>query len=49
MKHNVTILQNNKTLDVLIDAKDSTEAKILTKSQYPKSKVIGVSPLLDNA
>lgn len=49
MKHNVTILQNNKTLDVLIEAKDSTEAKILTKSQYPKSKVIGVSPLLDNA
>lgn len=49
MKHNVTIVQNNKTLDVLIDAKDSTEARILTKSQYPKSKVIGVSQVLNNA
>ena len=49
MKHNVTILQNNKTLDVLIEARDSTEAKILTKSQYPKSKVIAVSPVLNHA
>lgn len=49
MKHNVTILQNNKTLDVLIEAKDSTEARIITKSQYPKSRVIGVSPILENA
>jgi hypothetical protein len=43
MKYNTTLIQDGKTIDVLIEASNPKEAKILTKQQYKNSRVIGVA------
>ena len=47
MKYNTTLIQDGKTLDVIIEAKSIKEAKILTKNQYKNSRVIGVSQITE--
>jgi len=48
MKYNTTLIQDGKTLDVLVEANSIKEAKILTKNQYKNSRVIGVAEVLEN-
>jgi hypothetical protein len=43
MKYNTTLIQDGKTIDVLVEASNPKEAKILTKQQYKNSRVIGVA------
>jgi hypothetical protein len=43
MKYNTTLIQDGKTLDVIVEANSIKEAKILTKNQYKNSRVIGVA------
>jgi hypothetical protein len=47
MKYNTTLIQDGKTLDVIVEAKSIKEAKILTKNQYKNSRVIGVSQIIE--
>jgi hypothetical protein len=42
MKFNSTLIQDGKTIDVIVDANNLKEAKILTKQQYKNSRIIGV-------
>jgi hypothetical protein len=48
MKYNTTLIQDGKTLDVLVEANSIKEAKILTKNQYKNSRVIGVAEVPKN-
>jgi hypothetical protein len=43
MKYNTTLIQDGKTMDVIVEAKSIKEAKILTKQNYKNSRVIGVA------
>lgn len=43
MKFQVTLNQNGQLKDLIVEATNSTEAKIITKKSHPKSKVIGVA------
>jgi hypothetical protein len=43
MKYNTTLIQDGKTMDVIVEASNPKEAKILTKNQYKNSRVIGVA------
>jgi hypothetical protein len=47
MKYNITLIQNGKTIDVLVEASNPKEAKILTKNAYKNSRVIGVSQITE--
>jgi hypothetical protein len=47
MKYNITLIQNGKTIDVLVEASNPKEAKILTKNAYKNSRVIGVSQIIE--
>jgi hypothetical protein len=48
MKYNTTLIQDGKTLDVIVEANSIKEAKILTKNQYKNSRVIGVAEVPKN-
>ncbi len=48
MKYNTTLIQDGKTLDVVVEANSIKEAKILTKNQYKNSRVIGVAEVPKN-
>ena len=48
MKYNTTLIQDGKTIDVLVEANSIKEAKILTKQNYKNSRVIGVAEVLEN-
>jgi hypothetical protein len=48
MKYNTTLIQDGKTIDVLVEANSIKEAKILTKNQYKNSRVIGVAEVPKN-
>jgi hypothetical protein len=43
MKYNTTLIQDGKTMDVIVEASNPKEAKILTKQNYKNSRVIGVA------
>jgi hypothetical protein len=43
MKYNTTMILDGKTLDVIVEASNPKEAKILTKQNYKNSRVIGVA------
>ena len=47
MKYNTTLIQDGKTMDVIVEANSIKEAKILTKNQYKNSRVIGVSQIIE--
>jgi hypothetical protein len=47
MKYNTTLIQDGKTMDVIVEANSQKEAKILTKNQYKNSRVIGVSQITE--
>lgn len=47
MKYNSTLVQDGKTLDVIVEANNIKEAKILTKQQYKNSRIIGVSQITE--
>jgi hypothetical protein len=47
MKYNTTLIQDGKTLDVIVEASNPKEAKILTKQNYKNSRVIGVSQITE--
>jgi hypothetical protein len=47
MKYNTTMILNGKTLDVVVEANNIKEAKILTKQNYKNSRVIGVSQIIE--
>jgi hypothetical protein len=47
MKYNTTLIQDGKTLDVVVEASNPKEAKILTKQNYKNSRVIGVSQITE--
>jgi hypothetical protein len=48
MKYNTTLIQDGKTMDVIVEANSIKEAKILTKNQYKNSRVIGVAEVPKN-
>jgi hypothetical protein len=48
MKYNTTLIQDGKTLDVIVEASNPKEAKILTKQNYKNSRVIGVAEVPKN-
>jgi hypothetical protein len=48
MKYNTTMILDGKTIDVLVEASNPKEAKILTKNQYKNSRVIGVAEVPKN-
>jgi hypothetical protein len=50
MKYNTTLIQNGKTIDIVIEANTIKEAKILIKQKYKNCQVIGVCavPPYDN-
>jgi hypothetical protein len=48
MKYNTTLIQDGKTIDVLVEASNPKEAKILTKQNYKNSRVIGVAEVPKN-
>jgi hypothetical protein len=48
MKYNTTLIQDGKTIDVIVEANSIKEAKILTKNQYKNSRVIGVAEVPKN-
>jgi hypothetical protein len=47
MKFNSTLIVDGKTIDILVEANNIKEAKILTKQQYKNSRVIGVSQITE--
>ena len=47
MKYNTTLIVDGKTIDVLVEASNPKEAKILTKNAYKNSRVIGVSQIIE--
>jgi hypothetical protein len=48
MKYNTTLIQDGKTMDVIVEASNPKEAKILTKQNYKNSRVIGVAEVPKN-
>ena len=48
MKYNTTLIQDGKTMDVIVEASNPKEAKILTKNAYKNSRVIGVAEVPKN-
>jgi len=48
MKYNTTMILDGKTMDVIVEASNPKEAKILTKQNYKNSRVIGVAEVLEN-
>jgi hypothetical protein len=48
MKYNTTMILDGKTMDVIVEASNPKEAKILTKNQYKNSRVIGVAEVPKN-
>jgi hypothetical protein len=48
MKYNTTLIQDGKTMDVIVEANSQKEAKIITKQNYKNSRVIGVAEVLEN-
>jgi hypothetical protein len=46
MKHNVTCYVAGKAFDVIVEARNYQEAKIVAKEQHPKAKIIGVNAIL---
>jgi hypothetical protein len=48
MKYNTTLIQDGKTLDIIVEASNIKEAKILTKQNYKNSRVIGVAEVPKN-
>jgi hypothetical protein len=48
MKYNTTMILDGKTLDVIVEASNPKEAKILTKQNYKNSRVIGVAEVPKN-
>jgi hypothetical protein len=48
MKYNTTLIQDGKTIDVIVEASNPKEAKILTKQNYKNSRVIGVAEVPKN-
>lgn len=47
MKYNSTLVQDGKTLDVIVEANNIKEAKILTKQQYKNSRIIGAEQIIN--
>lgn len=47
MKCNVSLYVAGKNFDVIIEAHNYAEARIVAKHQYPNSKVIGVTAIFD--
>jgi hypothetical protein len=47
MKFNSTLIVDGKTIDILVEANNIKEAKILTKQNYKNSRVIGVSQITE--
>jgi hypothetical protein len=47
MKYNTTLIVDGKTIDILVEASNPKEAKILTKNAYKNSRVIGVSQITE--
>jgi hypothetical protein len=47
MKYNTTLIVDGKTIDILVEANNIKEAKILTKQNYKNSRVIGVSQITE--
>jgi hypothetical protein len=47
MKYNTTLIQDGKTMDVIVEASNPKEAKILTKQNYKNSRIIGVSQITE--
>jgi hypothetical protein len=47
MKFNSTLIVDGKTIDILVEANNIKEAKILTKQNYKNSRVIGVSQIIE--
>jgi cupin superfamily acireductone dioxygenase involved in methionine salvage len=47
MKYNTTLIQDGKTMDVIVEANSQKEAKIITKQNYKNSRVIGVSQITE--
>jgi LEA14-like dessication related protein len=47
MKYNTILIQDGKTLDVIVEANSQKEAKIITKQNYKNSRVIGVSQITE--
>lgn len=45
MKCNVICYVAGKTFDVIVEARDYTEAKIVAKAQHPNAKIIGVTAI----
>jgi hypothetical protein len=48
MKYNTTMIVDGKTMDVIVEASNPKEAKILTKQNYKNSRVIGVAEVPKN-
>jgi len=48
MKYNTTMILDGKTLDVIVEASNPKEAKILTKQNYKNSRIIGVAEVPKN-
>ena len=48
MKYNTTLIQDGKTMDVIVEASNPKEAKILTKQNYKNSRIIGVAEVPKN-
>jgi hypothetical protein len=48
MKYNTTMILDGKTMDVIVEASNPKEAKILTKQNYKNSRVIGVAEVSKN-
>lgn len=47
MKCRVTCYVAGKTFDVMVEARDYKEAKIVAKAQHPNAKVIGVTAVFN--
>jgi len=43
MKCQVLCYVAGKTFDLIVEARDYAEARIVAKSQYPNAKIIGVT------
>lgn len=45
MKCQVTCYVAGKTFDLVVEARDYTEARIVAKAQHPNAKVVGVTAI----
>ena len=46
MKCKVMCYVAGKTFDVIVEARDYTEARIVAKAQHPNAKVVGVTSVM---